>query len=90
LPTPARPARASPVATVNTCVPPRTAGPTVSDHLTPEHVVQVGLGFWASQAFTSAFAMGVVTEVARHPAQIAYRSYVRTPAGESGIVAPGR
>jgi hypothetical protein len=39
----------------------------VSDHPTPEHIMQVGLGFWASKALLSAVEMGVFTELARHP-----------------------
>jgi O-methyltransferase domain/Dimerisation domain len=39
----------------------------VSDHPTPERIMQVGLGFWASKALLSAIEMGVFTELARHP-----------------------
>jgi len=33
----------------------------------PEHIMQVGLGFWASKTLLSAVEMGVFTELARHP-----------------------
>ena len=39
----------------------------MSDHPTPEHIMQVGLGFWASKTLLSAIEMGVFTELARHP-----------------------
>ncbi|MEO8025775.1 MAG: methyltransferase [Bryobacteraceae bacterium] len=34
---------------------------------TPEHILQVGLGFWASKTLLSAVEMEVFTELARHP-----------------------
>jgi hypothetical protein len=40
---------------------------TVSEHPTPEHIMNVGLGFWASKTLLSAVEMGVFTELARHP-----------------------
>lgn len=39
----------------------------MSDHPTPEHILQVGLGFWASKTLLSAIEMEVFTELARHP-----------------------
>ena len=33
----------------------------------PEHILQVGLGFWASKTLLSAVEMGVFTELARRP-----------------------
>lgn len=39
----------------------------MSDHVTPEHIMQVGLGFWASKTLLSAVEMGLFTELARHP-----------------------
>ena len=39
----------------------------MSDHPTPEHILQVGLGFWASKTLLSAIEMGLFTELARHP-----------------------
>ena len=33
----------------------------------PEHILQVGLGFWASKALLSAIEMDLFTELARHP-----------------------
>lgn len=46
--------------------------------VTLDQVMQLGVGFRASPAFTSARGMGVATELARHPEQIARRSCVRT------------
>jgi hypothetical protein len=39
----------------------------VSEHPTPDHILQVGLGFWASKTLLSAIEIGVFTELARHP-----------------------
>ena len=39
----------------------------MSEHPTPEHIMQVGLGFWASKTLLSAIEMGLFTELARHP-----------------------
>ena len=33
----------------------------------PEHILQTGLGFWASKSLLSAVEMGVFTELAKHP-----------------------
>ena len=35
--------------------------------LTPERIMQVGLGFWSSKTLLSAVEMGVFTELAEHP-----------------------
>jgi hypothetical protein len=35
--------------------------------VTPEHILQVGLGFWASKTLLSAVEMELFTEVAKHP-----------------------
>ena len=35
--------------------------------LTPSHIMQVGLGFWASKTLLSALEMGLFTELARNP-----------------------
>ena len=35
--------------------------------LTPEHIMQAGLGFWASKVLLSAVEMGVFTELANGP-----------------------
>ena len=35
--------------------------------LTPERILQVGLGFWASKTLLSAVEMEVFTELAKHP-----------------------
>ena len=34
---------------------------------TPEHIMQIGLGFWASKTLLSAVEMGVFTELAQRP-----------------------
>jgi hypothetical protein len=39
----------------------------MSTHPTPEHIMQVGLGFWASKTLLSAIEMGLFTELAHHP-----------------------
>ena len=38
----------------------------MNHELTPEHILQVGLGFWASKTLLSAVEMGLFTELARH------------------------
>jgi hypothetical protein len=40
----------------------------VSEQPTPDQILQVGLGFWASKALLSAVEMELFTELARHPA----------------------
>ena len=37
------------------------------DHPAPDHILQVGLGFWASKTLLSAIEMEVFTELARQP-----------------------
>lgn len=44
-----------------------TVSVTTTDAVTPEHIVQVGLGFWASKTLLSAVEMELFTEVARRP-----------------------
>jgi hypothetical protein len=39
----------------------------MSDQPTPEHIMQIGLGFWASKTLLSAVEMGLFTELARGP-----------------------
>jgi precorrin-6B methylase 2 len=39
----------------------------VSADPSPEHIMQVGLGFWASKTLLSAIEIGLFTELARHP-----------------------
>jgi hypothetical protein len=39
----------------------------VSDQPTPEHIMQIGFGFWASKTLLSAVEMGVFTELAKRP-----------------------
>ena len=36
----------------------------MSEHPTPEHILQIGLGFWPSKVLLSAIEMGVFTELA--------------------------
>jgi hypothetical protein len=36
-------------------------------HLTPDAIMQLGLGFWGSRAFLSAIELGLFTEIARGP-----------------------
>jgi len=33
----------------------------------PEHIMQIGLGFWASKTLLSAVEMEIFTELAKHP-----------------------
>ena len=35
--------------------------------LSPEHIMQVGLGFWASKTLLSAIEMELFTQLANHP-----------------------
>jgi len=37
------------------------------EELLPDHILQVGLGFWASKTLLSAVEMEVFTELAKHP-----------------------
>jgi hypothetical protein len=39
----------------------------MGEHATPEHILQVGLGFWASKTLLSAVEMGLFTELAHGP-----------------------
>ena len=39
----------------------------MSEHPTPDHIMEVGLGFWASKTLLSAVEMELFTELARHP-----------------------
>lgn len=34
---------------------------------TPDHILQVGFGFWASKTLLSAIELEVFTELAKHP-----------------------
>ena len=42
----------------------------MADQPTPEHIMQVGLGFWGSKTLLSAVEMGLFTELAEHPAEL--------------------
>jgi SAM-dependent methyltransferase len=44
---------------------------TSTPDITPEHIMQVGLGFWASKTLLSAVELGVFTELAIRPASLA-------------------
>jgi hypothetical protein len=39
----------------------------VSEQPTPDHILQIGFGFWASKALLSAVEMELFTELAKHP-----------------------
>ncbi|MGD0154543.1 MAG: methyltransferase [Terracidiphilus sp.] len=39
----------------------------MGEHPTPEHIMQIGFGFWASKTLLSAVEMGVFTELAKRP-----------------------
>ena len=39
----------------------------MSKDSTPDQIMQVGLGFWASKTLLSAVEMELFTELARHP-----------------------
>jgi hypothetical protein len=38
--------------------------------LSPEHIIQVGLGFWSSKTLLSAIELEVFTELAKHPLEL--------------------
>jgi len=38
--------------------------------LSPQKILDVGLGFWASKALLSAVEMGLFTELAKHPEEL--------------------
>jgi precorrin-6B methylase 2 len=42
----------------------------ISEAVTPEHIMQVGLGFWGSKALLSAVEMEVFTELAQQPGTV--------------------
>ena len=39
----------------------------MGEELTPDKIMQLGLGFWASKTFLSAVELGVFTELAKEP-----------------------
>ncbi len=39
----------------------------MGEHPTPEQIMQIGLGFWASKTLLSAVEMGLFTELAKRP-----------------------
>ncbi len=44
-----------------------TTTSATNETVSPEHIMQVGLGFWASKALLSAVEMGMFTELAKRP-----------------------
>lgn len=42
----------------------------MGEHPSPEHILQIGLGFWAAKTLLSAIEMGVFTELAQHPENV--------------------
>lgn len=52
---------------------PRRVSPLASPlmNLTPERILQTGMGFWASKTLLSAVEMEVFTELAKHPGDLA-------------------
>jgi hypothetical protein len=40
----------------------------MSTPVTPDYIMQLGLGFWASKTLLSAVELGLFTELARRPA----------------------
>jgi hypothetical protein len=42
----------------------------MSDHPTPEHILQTGLAFWASKTLLSAVEMELFTDLSRHPGDL--------------------
>ena len=44
--------------------------PAPGDSVTPEHIMQVGLGFWGSKTLLSAVEMEVFTELSRRPGTV--------------------
>ncbi|MEZ5394512.1 MAG: methyltransferase [Bryobacterales bacterium] len=40
-------------------------------HVNPEKIMQIGLGFWASKTLLSAVELGLFTELAKHPEDLA-------------------
>jgi precorrin-6B methylase 2 len=45
-----------------------TIEPVAEQTITPDHIMQIGSGFWASKTLLSAVELGVFTELARQPA----------------------
>jgi hypothetical protein len=43
----------------------------MTDTVTPDHVLPIGMGLWASKTLLSAVELGVFTELAREPADLA-------------------
>ena len=39
----------------------------MSEHPSPEGIVQLGMGFWASKTLLSAIELELFTELAKHP-----------------------
>ena len=43
----------------------------MTDTVTPDHVLPIGMGLWASETLLNAVELGVFTELARQPADLA-------------------
>ena len=43
----------------------------MANDITPDRILQLGLGFWGPKTFLSAIELGVFTELARQPADLA-------------------
>ena len=39
----------------------------MNEHLTPDRIMQLGLGFWGSKTLLSAIELGVFTDLSRGP-----------------------
>lgn len=44
-----------------------TSVPTIDETVSPDHIMQIGLGFWASKTLLSAVEMDLFTELAKRP-----------------------
>ena len=55
---------------------------SAADQPTPEHILQVGLAFWASKTLLSAIELEVFTELAKHPLPL------DGVAGQIGLASP--
>ncbi|MCG6933638.1 MAG: acetylserotonin O-methyltransferase [Gallionella sp.] len=47
-----------------------SASTTTIPSPTPDHIMQIGMGFWASKTLLSAIEMGIFTDLAKHPEDI--------------------
>ncbi|MGH9487291.1 MAG: methyltransferase family protein, partial [Terriglobales bacterium] len=42
----------------------------MGEHPSPEHILQIGLGFWAAKTLLSAVEMGLFSELAHRPGNL--------------------